>query len=403
MASSIPPNEAEFGPGAARGDADPRAHSRELDGLRGIAILGVVATHLASFWFAVTRQHLNVPGLGVDLLQFLRYGSLGVMMFFLLSGYLLTWTEEKRARGGSYRMLSYAKRRAFRLIPAYYASIALIVVLWPSDPSPGSIAIHLTFLQGFFPDYPEGLNSVVWSLTPEVVFYLALPFLVLKLRKAWQRLAILGALVAVSLVTRLLMSGEALSLLPVLGDSLSGTRMYFFPTTFLYLFLVGMLLRMLVERTEVTNGSVRWRHPLAIGLTVIPVAVLAVFPYLVVTQGKSLSSPAAMIAEAMVILIFASALLGSPILRSLLSWRPLVFVGEISYSLFLLHTTVIVLMLRYLVLGTGGKSWLVQQSGLAVWASFAVYAVAILAVALVVSYLSYRFIESPFLRRKASK
>lgn len=172
-------------------------------------------------------------------------------MFFLLSGYLLTWTEEKRARRGSYRMLSYAKRRAFRLIPAYYASIALIVVLWPSDPSLGSIAIHLTFLQGFFPDYPEGLNSVVWSLTPEVVFYLALPFLVLKLRKAWQRLAILGALVAVSLVTRLLMSGEALSLLPVLGDSLSGTRMYFFPTTFLYLFLVGML----VERTEVTNGG----------------------------------------------------------------------------------------------------------------------------------------------------
>lgn len=398
--SPLHSNEAEFGAETNRKDAEQRAHSAELDGLRGLAILGVVMTHLSGFWFSRTRLPLDVPLLGVDLLHFFQYGSLGVMLFFLLSGYLLTWTEEKRARRGSYRILSYAKRRALRLVPAYYVSIVLVVLLWPNTPSFDTLAIHLMFLQGFVPEYLT-VNSVVWSLTPEVIFYLALPFLVLKLRRSYQRLAILGALLIVSLATRILMSGNAFDTLPIIGDSLSGPRMYFFPTTFLYLFLVGMLLRMLVERTEVTNGSLRWRRLLALGLTVIPVSVLAVFPYLVVKHYRSLSSPEAMIAEGMVVLIFASALLGSPLLKPLLNWRPLVFIGEISYSLFLLHTTVIFLMIRYLL--PAAKPWLVQQSGLTVWASFAIYTVSILAVAVVVSYLSYRFIESPFLRRKPAK
>jgi len=94
-------------------------------------------THIASFWFGRTRLPINVPFLDVDLLDLFRYGSLGVMLFFLLSGYLLTWTEEKRAQRGSYDVLSYAKRRALRIVPAYYASIVLIILLWPTSPLSG--------------------------------------------------------------------------------------------------------------------------------------------------------------------------------------------------------------------------------------------------------------------------
>lgn len=381
--------------------SDPRAHYVELDALRGIAIFGVVITHIASFWFGRTRLPLDIPLLNVDLLDLFRYGSLGVMLFFLLSGYLLTWTEEKRARQGSYNVLSYAKRRAFRLVPAYYASIALIVLLWPTNPSFGSVAIHLTFLHGFVPEYPTGLNAVVWSLTPEVVFYAILPFLVFKFRKLSQRLVILGILVAVSLATRLLMVSHAFDLLPFFGESLSGSRMYFFPTTFLYLFLVGALLRMMVEHITANPSPGRWQLPVASALTVIPVALLLVFPYLVMGQGQSLSNPASMIAEGMVILIFISALLGSPILKPILNWRPLAFLGEISYSLFLLHTTVIFLMLKYVFPGT--IAWVVEQSMPVVWATFVVYTVSILVVASAVSYLSYRYIESPFLRHKQAR
>lgn len=205
---------------------DPRDHYAELDALRGIAIFAVFMTHLSGYWIRATGLRLDVPWVDMNFLQVFRYGYLGVPLFFLLSGYLLTWTEEKRRRRGSYSLLSYARRRAFRLIPAYYVAIVLIILLRPTDPSAGSVALHLSFLHGFSPSYPRGLDPVFWSLTPEVVFYLSLPLLVLVFRSLRQRLMILAGLVLLSLAGKLYMaSGSAF-----LGEDFDGTRLYFFPT-----------------------------------------------------------------------------------------------------------------------------------------------------------------------------
>lgn len=99
----------------------------ELDALRGIAILGVVLVHVASSWLEFVRVPLVVPLLRVDATELLFFGSYGVTLFFLLSGYLLTWTEEKRVRFGTYSVRSYFLRRALRLVPAYYAAILVAV------------------------------------------------------------------------------------------------------------------------------------------------------------------------------------------------------------------------------------------------------------------------------------
>lgn len=375
---------------------DPRDHYVELDALRGIAIIGVVMTHVAGFWFRGTRQPIELPFPNVNLLDLFNLGYLGVSLFFLLSGYLLTWTEEKRARRGSYDILSYAKRRALRLVPAYYAAIVLVVLLWPTNPSAGDTALLFTFLHGFKPSFPVGLDPVVWSLTPEVVFYLMLPFLVLRFRALRQRLAIFGGLFAVSVATRVVMANKGFDFLPFFGDALAGNRMYFYPTTLLYLFIVGMLLRMMVERVGAERLSDGLGVPAAL-MTVVPVVLLAVLPYTLATRGI-LRTPLAVIAELLVILIFASALLGSPALKPVLNWRPLAFVGEISYSLFLLHSTVIFFVTRYVLMDA--RPWLAQQGEPVVWAVFAGYAAFVLAVSLALSYLSYRYIESPFLRHK---
>lgn len=375
---------------------DPRAHYAELDALRGIAIIGVVLTHLGIFWFAGARQPLVIPYLRIDLLNYTNLGYLGVPLFFLLSGYLLSWTEGKRVERGSYDLLSYAKRRAFRLVPVYYVAIVLVVVVWPTTPSFGDVALLFTFLHGFKPAWPLGLDPAVWSLTPEVVFYILLPFLVLKFRSLAWRLAILAVLMIVSVATRLLMAGGFFDSLPVFGDALAGSRMYFYPTTLLYLFLVGVVLRMMVGRIEEGNGSGRLRRIAALVATVVPVVVLAVIPLLV--GRRLLTSPLEIVAEAMVILFFVAALLGSPLLKPVLRLRPLMFIGKISYSLFVLHMTVIYLTVRYVLFQA--RPWLATQDPATVWASFSAYAIFVVVAALILAYLSYRYIESPFLRRK---
>jgi peptidoglycan/LPS O-acetylase OafA/YrhL len=98
-----------------------------------------------------------------------------------------------------------------------------------------------------------------------------------------------------------------------------------------------------------------------------------------------------------VIAFFTAALLGAPLLRPFLRSRVLAFVGLISYSLFLLHGTVLVISSGRVAAqasALGGEGLLTD------WGGFLAFAIAMFAVSGVLAYLSYRFVESPFLRRK---
>lgn len=401
--------------------ADPRAHLEVLDGLRGVAVLVVVMTHISAVWTLDTGIHPHIPLWQVDMAEFIRfYGELQIPLFFLLSGYLLAWTEEKRARRGSYSFLSYAKRRALRIVPAYYVAIAVVILTWPivlpelwrvnlvENPdlgfaSFGGVLAHLTFLHGFKPLAPSSLDPAWWSLTPEIVFYAMLPLLVLRFRKLSQRVVILVLLLLVSLATRVLAMYDVFRLLPLFSNNFQGQeRMWFFPTTLLYIFLVGMLLKTLFERYADVGHQPGFRQlSVASALSVVSVALLLAFPYLGMNFEHILHHPVGMIAEATALLAVASALLGSPILKPVLKWRPLVFLGEISYSLFLLHMTALFTMDHYIWPTFG--TWLPNQGRLMVLAAFSVCSFSVLAAAVPIAYLSYRYIESPFLRRKPKK
>lgn len=381
--------------------SDPRPHSVELDALRGVAVLGVAVAHIALSWVYIQSQ-LPVPLLRVNVLDlFQLFGFFQVPLFFLLSGYLLTWTEEeRRKRRESYSVLNYAKRRALRLVPAYYVAIALLVVLGPANPSFGNVVLHMTFLHGFFMA-PPLQGGPFWTLTPEIAFYAMLPLLIVKFRKFSQRATIFGALLLVSIVTRLVMV-DALDFVPILSEL--GRRLGTYPTTWLYLCLGGVLIRMMVERyADSSPEPSRRQLSAASALTVVPAALLlvfalVVFPYLGMKPQALVLTPAAMIIEALAILVFVSAVLGSPILKPVLKWRPLGFVGKISYSLYLLHSLVIIAVFA-LLLPVITLSF-TDQGPLAMWAAFATYTFIVLALAGVISYLSFRYIESPFMRIK---
>jgi len=193
------------------------------------------------------------------------------------------------------------------------------------------------------------------------------------------------------------------------GSTLAG-YLELLPTTYLYLFLAGMLLHMMVEYRGI-RPIPRLQPLLASVLFSVSALFLMAFPYLFgssqamqSTRGGLLDlvgvtqSPPRILLDLMVVAFFASLLLGTPLLRSVLRWRPLVFVGMISYSLFLLHETIIVIAFRPLLKDIRG--WIMGQEYPMVWAAFSVYVFAFLAAAIAVAYISYRCIESPFLQYK---
>ena len=371
--------------------SDPRDHYMELDALRGIAILGVVLFHLTSFWMAYVRVPLPLPLLREDALKLFHSTGWGVSLFFLLSGYLLTWTEEKRARSGAYSVRSYALRRMLRLVPAYYFAILVAIVVWPERASVMGVLLQMSFLQALNPYTGMALDPVWWSLTAEVVFYVLLPFLVVKLPRFSQRLTLFGALFVISLSTRMIIWHVAGQ--PLIQPDESGLLryLYFLPTTWLWLFLAGVLLRMVVERLGARPMS-RLRPLLASVLFLVSAFFLVTLPYLL--GERAMKMPL----DLMMVAFFASAVLGAPLLRGVLSWRPLVFVGVISYSLFLLHHAVIEVISRSFL--DDVREWLVGRGDLAAWTIFLGYSSGVLAAAVAASYLSYRYIESPFLRHK---
>ncbi len=388
--------------------ADPRLHSAKLDALRGFAILSVVVAHAKTGWDTGTGKPLSIPLSNTDLLVvYINYwGSIALALFFLLSGYLLTWTEGRRASKGGYSVRSYAFRRALRLLPAYYVALALIIVLHLTDvlkgegPTFASTLVYLGMLQSFVPisHRDMGFDPAFWSLTPELVFYALLPLLVLKIRGLYGRLALFGVLAAASVMINIYMFTY-----PDAGGGFIPAYLYLFPLTHLWIFIAGVLLRMLVERLEEKRPGGSW-PALGFSLFASFLVLLPLLPYLpflgewLTSTSRIVDGPS--ILTLVAALLFVAALLGSPILTRILSWRLLGFVGVISYSLFLLHNTFIDLTQRYVLHSRSIKPLIDRLDGPALWLAFAGYLGAILVVAGALSYLSYRYIESPFLRIK---
>src|SRR3954453_8228622 len=144
--------------------------SPTLDGLRLLAATAVVITHTG---FAT--GHYTSDAFGGLLARL----EIGVPVFFVLSGFLLTRPYVLAGVHGTAgpRTRSYLWRRALRILPAYWLVVAAALLLLPCNRggSPGTWLRHLTLTQMYTPGwFADGLNPT-WSLCTEVSFYLGLP------------------------------------------------------------------------------------------------------------------------------------------------------------------------------------------------------------------------------------
>ncbi len=158
----------------------------ELDGLRGIAVLGVLIWHYVGIPLD--------PGSSRTLIilkDSLILGRSGVGLFFVLSGFLIGSILLKQRNAGNYFFVFYV-RRVLRIIPPYLVVLLILIIgrqMHPSDwrfDGPVPIMAYVSFLQNYwmshYNTYGARWMAVTWSLAVEEQFYIIFPFIIRSLR-----------------------------------------------------------------------------------------------------------------------------------------------------------------------------------------------------------------------------
>ncbi|GAC1302642.1 MAG: hypothetical protein NVSMB19_12070 [Vulcanimicrobiaceae bacterium] len=165
---------------SAAGTAHGAGHLAPLDGLRGLAIALVLWFHIWQITWL--RADVHVFGMTLNFNALPEAGFVGVDLFFFISGFCLFYPYVRSAVDGAPRqsLATFAYRRALKILPSYYLSIAVVVALgWAHFASPADALVqlvtHATFVHVFNDATFGGINGVLWSLGIEVQFYVVFP------------------------------------------------------------------------------------------------------------------------------------------------------------------------------------------------------------------------------------
>jgi len=337
-----------------------------LDGLRAVAVLGVLVYHLNRDW---------LPG-----------GFLGVDIFFVLSGYLITMLLLNEHREtGRISLPTFWARRIRRLLPALLVLLVVMVILIDVGGDPlalgqarGDLLATLFYAanwhfitsgQTYFSQFlAVSPDRHTWSLAIEEQFYLVWPILVAVILARFRTRAL--GIVAVTVGV-----ASALWMVAIFNPA-DPSRAYYGTDSRIFQILIGAVLAISLAGPLKARVAI-WGRRLA------PVALLAIAAaYLLLADDNSIyyHGGAVVVALAAATLI-AGLEAGSPIDR-LLSLRPLVLVGLASYGMYLWHFPIIIFT----------NQWLGPTS---------TPAIALLAVGLTFSItaISYIVVESPIRRR----
>lgn len=336
------------------------AYRADIDGLRALAVTVVVLFH---------------TNLGSA-----SGGFVGVDIFFVISGYLITGLIERDIRGGQFSLARFYQRRVRRLFPALFAMlgvsmISAAILFVPNDfqkfgaNAAGAAAfvsnIFLWQQGSYFETFAARPLLHTWSLAIEEQFYLVFPPLLIVLHRnvSGHVVPIIAAIAAASLTVSILV-------LPY-----HPSAAFYLPQYRVWELLCGSLLALgVVPKLRAT-----YARELA-GLSGIALILIATAGY---SEAMPFPGAAALLPCVGAMLVIHAGADGDSEVGQVLASRPLVFVGLISYSVYLWHWPLIVFFSYYIIdEPTFGQSLMLLA------ASFAIGA------------LSWRFIELPFRHAK---
>ncbi len=380
-----------------------------FDGLRGIAVLGILSFHVSEF----TAQ----LGMGVLGRLYEVAGSEAVHVFFAISGFLLYRpyaAAHAEGKAGTAARI-YGRRRALRILPAYWTVLTLLAIY------PGIRGVfsgdwwrYYGYLQVYAGRTVGGGIQVAWTLCVEVSFYLALPLWAI----AMHRLGGRGRWLAIELTSLAVVMAGGLAVYLGSAHHLVG---YLVETTLAgqcFWLATGMgiaVLSVAAGRREAgldrAAGFVG-RQPVlcwiaAAGAFAGLMALVprgGLFGLIALTQRQqSATTTAAKLAlgAAFIALLLAPAVFGdgrSGLPRRLLRLRPVVWLGVISYSFYLWHLTVVELLATPGHGAFSASGWNLM-SHIHAARTLVLYALSFALTGLLAT-LSYRYVELPFLRRK---
>lgn len=365
--------------------ADAAERYDELDGHRGIAAVGVVVFHVYQFCNVAHYLYLGTPAYTV-------LNSLDAMVpwFFVITAFLLFEPVARSAIEGRAPVSprGFLTRRAVRLLPVYYVAV-LVVWFCRQQTLPGDwrdLVEHLTFMQVFDEKRIFYTNGPAWALSVEVFFYLILAMLSLAVARACRRLpsrrqrigvlaASTAALAAVSIAWKAW--AHAVGHRPTTGSFTT----WFGPAANLDVFAAGLAVAIIVAALG-DHRPLGSRSRRALRLTALAILAIA----FVTRQANSWSGVyfSTLCAVGFAGLV-AAAVLGPA--RDLwgraLSCRPLLWLGAVSYSIYLWHEPI--------MLAFAGGAALVRQAPGAFLPDTAI----VVAVSIVAGWLSYSLIERP--------
>lgn len=303
-------------------------HVPALDGVRGLAILMVMAHN-----FNLLEDTQGACAKATELV--LNFGWVGVQLFFVLSGFLITNILLTTKHSGNY-FRSFFGRRAVRIFPLYYISLALGLIVYPllsGDTLAGSEnQLWLwTYLSNWASPlgHEVGLYPHMWSLAVEEQFYLVWPFIVYFLSKRGLMRACLG-LTAVALATRI---GIRILDLPV-------EAAYQFTICRIDAIALGAIAALGFRNTTILNMFSERRSQIRIALLVATVLTFVLTkgaPRVGVLSQTFGYTVFAIIGAVFVLDIANSTTTKSDWLARLLSWSALRKMGTYSYAAYVFH------------------------------------------------------------------